>query len=65
MIAIEFNGPSHYNDDGGVNGKTMMKKRLLEKLGWTLHTIPLFEWSSMKREEDKGNYLSVMLGEAA
>ena len=31
MVAIEFNGPFHYNIDGRSNGKTMMKERLLEK----------------------------------
>jgi hypothetical protein len=63
MLAIEFNGPSHYNSDGGLNGKTMMKKRLLEKLGWKLHMIPWWEWRDLKGEGQKAEYLSRKLGE--
>jgi hypothetical protein len=57
MIAVEFNGPSHYNSDGQPNGKTMMKKRLLKKLGWQLHTIPWQAWVGLKGKTEKVNYL--------
>jgi hypothetical protein len=63
MVAIEFNGPTHYNSDGRANGKTMMKERLLKKLGWTLLTIPFWEWSKLKDKKEKMDYLKKMLGE--
>jgi hypothetical protein len=61
MVAIEFNGPSHYNSDGKPNGKTMMKKRLLEKYGWQLHTIPYWEWIELKGASKRKEYLKGML----
>jgi hypothetical protein len=65
MLAIEFNGPSHYNSDGQPNGKTMMKKRLLEKLGWELVEIHFGEWDDLEGKEEKMAYLKGMIGERA
>jgi hypothetical protein len=61
MIAVEFNGPSHYNSDGQPNGKTMLKERLLEKLGWQLHTIHWQAWTDLKGKTARVNYLEIML----
>jgi hypothetical protein len=57
MVALEFNGPYHYNDDGKPNGRTMMKKRLLHKLGWRLYVVPWWEWDCLKDGEEKVEYL--------
>jgi hypothetical protein len=38
-----------------------MKKQLLEKLGWKLHTIPWFEWRDLKGKDGKVDYLKKML----
>jgi hypothetical protein len=63
MIAIEFNGPSHYNTDNGQpNGKTAMKKRLLEKMGWRHHGIHWGEFKDLKTKNEKVEYLRGMLG---
>jgi very-short-patch-repair endonuclease len=62
MIAVEFNGPSHYNTDGRSNGKTTMKKRLLEKLGWRVIVIGYAEWEKLRGRDEKTGYLKGMLG---
>jgi hypothetical protein len=57
MIVIQFNGPFHYNSDGLPNGKTMLKKRLLEKRGWQLHTINWRKWADLKSEAGRVDFL--------
>jgi hypothetical protein len=39
-IAIECDGPSHYLSSGRENGRTLDKRRLLERLGWKVVNIP-------------------------
>ena len=39
-IAIEFDGRFHYLSDGRENGRTVAKRRLLERLGWKVVNIP-------------------------
>ena len=46
-IAIEFNGPSHYIQFDGrdfENGRTKFKRRLLEKLNFTVVSIHWDDW---------------------
>ena len=46
-IAIELNGPSHYVQSKGIDvesGKTKFKRRLLEKLNFTLVSIYWDDW---------------------
>jgi hypothetical protein len=59
-IAIECDGPSHYLSSGRENGKTVAKRRLLERLGWKVVNIPyqdnmLMESRSfLEKNEKKG-----------
>jgi hypothetical protein len=39
-IAIECDGPLHYLSSGRENGRTVAKRRLLERLGWKVVNIP-------------------------
>jgi hypothetical protein len=62
-LAIQvLHGRHHYNSDGQPNGKTMMKKRLLQKLGWSdVRVIPHFEWVGLASENEKFSYLKKLL----
>ena len=53
-VAIEFNGPSHYvhcNGQDVESGTTKFKRRLLEKLNFTVVSIHWDDWR--KREKPK------------
>jgi RAP domain len=36
-----------------ANGSTMLKRRLLKSMGWTVLTVPYWEWSAMKGDYGK------------
>jgi very-short-patch-repair endonuclease len=38
-VAVEFDGPWHYLNNGRENGKTVAKRRLLERLGWKVVSL--------------------------
>tara|TARA_B110000971_G_C19894364_1_gene446921 strand:+ start:471 stop:779 length:309 start_codon:yes stop_codon:yes gene_type:complete len=51
MVALEFNGPSHYVKEVGTdieeeNGRTKFKRRILTKMGYELVMINWREWKS-------------------
>jgi very-short-patch-repair endonuclease len=39
-IAVEYDGGFHYLSSGRENGKTIAKRRLLERAGWKVVSIP-------------------------
>ena len=55
MIAIEFDGPTHFVKvlgEGLVeveNGPTQAKRRFLERLGWKVVNIPYFEYAKYRK----------------
>ena len=51
MIAIEFDGPSHFLSDHQHNGPTKFKTRLLEALGWQVLRIDYLKWDGLKGGE--------------
>jgi hypothetical protein len=57
-IAVEADGPSHfaYNTKHTL-GATSLKQRLLEALGWTVITVPFYEWNNHHSEESQYLYL--------
>lgn len=57
-IAVEADGPSHfaYNTKRAL-GATSLKQRLLEALGWTVITVPFYEWNNYYSEESQYLYL--------
>jgi len=57
LIAIEFNGPSHYLHDNREDGRTVAKRRLLEKLGWEVTSIPWFEYKRVMRMNREKKHL--------
>jgi hypothetical protein len=53
-VAIEFNGPSHYIQFDGrdfESGTTKFKRRLLEKLNFTVMSI---HWDDWRRAREAG-----------
>ena len=65
--AVEVDGPSHFvkSSDGGLhcNGGTLLKQRHLAGLGYTLVSVPFWEWDAVekKRQEERVTYLSEKL----
>lgn len=58
-VAIEVDGPSHYVINGRRPvGKTVLKKRQLEALGWEVIQIPYFDWGSL----GKGRNMKYLYG---
>jgi hypothetical protein len=57
-LVIEVNGPNHYPADlKCLNGESLLKLRLLNKLGYTTIVIPYWEWNTLETVELQENYL--------
>lgn len=47
-VAIEVDGPCHFvRGARSPNGRTLLKRRLLTKLGWHLVSVPYWEWDQV------------------
>jgi len=60
-LAIEVDGPSHFlhgPTQGVYTGSTRLKHRLLRRLGWTVLSVPYYEWNRLKTDAAKQAYLS-------
>eukprot|EP00850_Spirogloea_muscicola_P015407 SM000117S25527 [mRNA] locus=s117:436050:440282:+ [translate_table: standard] len=57
-IAIEADGPSHFaaNEEKRPLGPTLLKTRLLQRLGWLV--IPYYEWEALCNDAEREAYLS-------
>ena len=61
-IALEFDGPSHFTKNFGLNtleplGHTRLRDRLLSAMGWHVVSIPFFEWDRLHQTEQRDAYL--------
>jgi hypothetical protein len=73
-LAVEVQGPSHYNSSGGEsndsgamnkkNGPTEMKGRLLQRLGWKVVDVPWLDWIKVCKEGRQVEYLERVIGDA-
>jgi RAP domain len=62
IVCIDDSTVSNYTGMGTTvsgyqaNGRTMLKRRLLKSMGWTVLTVPYWEWRAMRgdygKEED-------------
>eukprot|EP00899_Mesostigma_viride_P016482 jgi/Mesvir1/24835/Mv22073-RA.1 len=59
-VAVEVDGPSHfYQDSGAITAQTVFKKRLLEKGGFKVVSVPYYDWVRLKgRAAGAGNISS-------
>jgi hypothetical protein len=64
-LAIEVDGPFHFPVNARTPlGHTMIRRRLLRAAGWTVLSIPWYEWFAMSTWEERLQYLTEMLSKA-
>jgi hypothetical protein len=55
--AVEFDGPSHFLTCRFPVGGTLMKRRHLELLGYTVVSLPFWEWNQLTGSDERKEYL--------
>ena len=60
-IVIEVDGPSHFIWDRKVTFATMIKREILKLYGWTVKSVPFFEWDLLRSQSERVQYLSHLL----
>jgi hypothetical protein len=55
--AVEFDGPSHFLTGRLPVGGTLMKRRHLELLGYTVVSLPFWEWNELTGSDERQEYL--------
>jgi hypothetical protein len=55
--AVEFDGPSHFLRCRLPVGGTLMKRRHLELLGYTVVSLPFWEWEQLTGSHERKKYL--------
>jgi hypothetical protein len=62
-LAIEADGPQHFVRPGNMlDGSTQHRNRVLEARGYTLITIPYWEWDGLKSQQQRVEYMQCKLG---
>jgi len=60
--AVEVDGPTHFLRDGRTpNGSTLLKRKQLGLLGYTVVSVPFWEWDALMGEETRQGYLEYKL----
>ena len=55
---MEVDGPAHFLGDGRTpSGSTLLKRKQLWHLGYTVVPVPFWEWKALRDEEAKRLYL--------
>ncbi|KAJ1488559.1 RAP domain-containing protein [Baffinella frigidus] len=58
LWAVEVDGPFHFLGDARTpSGSTILKRRQLAQLGYTVVPVPFWEWDVLRGEEAKRRYL--------
>jgi hypothetical protein len=55
--AVEFDGPSHFLKCRLPVGGTLIKRRHLELLGYTVVSLPFWEWEQLTGSKERKEYL--------
>jgi hypothetical protein len=55
--AVEFDGPSHFLTCRLPVGGTLMKRRHLELLGYTVVSLPFWEWDQLTGSDERKKYI--------
>ena len=62
--AVEVDGPTHFLGDGRTpSGSTLLKRKQLGQLGYTVVPVPFWEWNAQRGEEAKRRYIEDSLRE--
>jgi hypothetical protein len=57
--AVEVDGPFHFLGDGRTpRGSTLLKRKQLGQLGYTVVAVPFLDWNMLSGDEAKRRYLS-------
>ena len=49
--AVEFDGPQHFLKSGSPTGSTLLKRRHLKMLGYSVVSVPYWEWEKVRGDE--------------
>jgi hypothetical protein len=64
-VALEADGPTHFTinrlPSKRLLGASLLKRRLLSKLGWTVVSVPYYEWPGKLGVQEQVEYLSQLL----
>eukprot|EP00899_Mesostigma_viride_P019696 jgi/Mesvir1/27728/Mv07425-RA.1 len=61
-VAVEVDGPSHfYRDSGAVTAGTLLKRRILQRGGLKVASVPYLKWRTLKGRDEKEEYLRRVL----
>ena len=54
---VEVDGPTHFRLTEGalprINGSTALKQRQLRAMGWTVASVPYFEWDELRPDQSR------------
>jgi hypothetical protein len=60
-VALEVDGPSHFLQDGRLNGRTLLRNRMLGAHGWRVVTVNYRAWDAQHTKEKREAYLRRLL----
>jgi len=66
-LAIEYDGPQHFNQDGSYVDEDIQRHLTLKRAGWDIYRIPYDKWESSRKEclEDIVSYFQADLRKAS
>jgi hypothetical protein len=68
LLAVEADGPSHFRwpeSDSGLVGSTLYRNRALAARGYTVISVPYYEWKKLGSRADKQHWLARQIAEHA
>jgi hypothetical protein len=58
--AVEVDGPTHFLGDGRTpRGSTLLKRKQLGQLGYTVMAVPFWEWDALRDMKSKWRYVDI------
>jgi hypothetical protein len=61
QLAVEADGPSHFrwpdSSDRGLMGSTLFRNRALSARGYTVVSVPYYEWDKLRSQQEKQQWL--------
>ena len=60
-VALEVDGPSHFLQDGRLNGRTLLRNRILAAHGWRVAVVDHRAWNAQQTQEQREAYLRHLL----